>query len=1160
MANITLPDGTMLPEYALETTQQEVMKLLMAQVSANKKEFALYEKLVKNSAEQLKDNEKREEYQKEQADTLKDIHKDAKQGKSVFGASMIDAGAAANKLANSFIKLSVMAVGTAITGFGLLGKNALNLGGVIADLSEKGMGLDGVGDSTASTIASFNRLGLTTTEASDLMAKSSSTIAAIGQDSFLGVSQALAQATASGAKFGLNMNQLAEIAADDLEIRQKLGILDNLNAAQAAQRSAELYDSQMNAAKLLGKSIDDIRGASRQTLEENAEFALRVQSIGARLGDDVARGFTLTMEKGLGNLAASGLSQSLIDGIGNEIGAAVAFAGESGQELFRTLNYVNPELVKSVKNMNAMAKSNDPKVVAKVGEEMANFQATLLETAANMDSEDFDNLSSQLLAGSMGTAGVEFAKSLGELRIAAKKYGTTTAAEMNKLAEGAKQYDNAMAKFSGGISGLFNDMSGALGPALAGFATAFSTTMAALPEGAKNAKTYIDDSGAMIREYTDASGKLIKENVTDQMGITDVFKTVMGDISKQITEMFGDAEGGFTNLGDMLRQKVVPVIISFGQWFKDGGAKTIIDTFKLLGSVIAGVTRPFVAIAKAMTGDFAGAGETLAKSFTSLGGVIGTAIVGFVAFNKLLSAGKGVKSFFGKLGFGGGGNAASDTAGGQAGNAAAKGAGSFGKSIADIGKNLGKALKSLGKGLGDAVAGIADGIGKAAKSIGTGLGKAFGAILQGLAKGLTAFANPAILIGAGILGAAIVAIGAGIAGASWILGKALPTLAEGLRSFSDIDGMNLIKVGGGMAALGVGIAAFGAGSVVGALGNIVGGLLDSMNEFFGGTSIFDKVEEFGKYEFPKDRIENNAQALVAYAKAMAAAGGGAGAGGAGNLIGSIGEGLVKLFGGDTLLEKVQKFGEATINKDGIIKNAEAITAYGAAMGQLGAVDYPGATIGALLSDIGSGIVGLFGGDTPLEKMAEFGATNINAAGVMANSNAILAYALAMGELQHVNLDNLESATEDLMSDSSLKAFERLKEFGGLDIGAGGIVKNAAAINLYADALRNMTDLNPDNLLSISDAMAEINRNLISSASTNVTVTNDVGAVNGPSPLPPTPDPEDVNSVEGVNPQVNTSKDVGPPKPSSGGNASLADLIKKTNQKLDQLITINNKQL
>ena len=135
-------------------------------------------------------------------------------------------------------------------------------------------------------------------------------------------------------------------------------------------------------------------------------------------------------------------------------------------------------------------------------------------------------------------------------------------------------------------------------------------------------------------------------------------------------------------------------------------------------------------------------------------------------------------------------------------------------------------------------------LGKIIESLGALGESVISGVLTGLAKGLEAFAKPQIALGAVILGASITAIGAGIAGAAWIMGKLLPTLAEGLQGFADIDGDNLVRVGKGVAALGAGLAVFGVGGALGSVGNVIGSLVDGFGKLFGGKSQVEKLKEF----------------------------------------------------------------------------------------------------------------------------------------------------------------------------------------------------------------------------------------------------------------------------------------------------------------------------
>ena len=168
-------------------------------------------------------------------------------------------------------------------------------------------------------------------------------------------------------------------------------------------------------------------------------------------------------------------------------------------------------------------------------------------------------------------------------------------------------------------------------------------------------------------------------------------------------------------------------------------------------------------------------------------------------------------------------------------------------------------------------AGASDGLGKfgaGIKSILTGLGQGAGGliegILTGIANGIGAF-KPPVLIGAGVLAGAIIVIGGAVAAATWMMGKALPTFAEGLTAFNTVNGDNLKQVGIGAAALGVGLAAFGAGSALASAGSIISNIGDGLIKFFGGKTTLDRFREMAELA-PK--LKSGAEGIVTFTKAM----------------------------------------------------------------------------------------------------------------------------------------------------------------------------------------------------------------------------------------------------------------------------------------------------
>lgn len=225
---------------------------------------------------------------------------------------------------------------------------------------------------------------------------------------------------------------------------------------------------------------------------------------------------------------------------------------------------------------------------------------------------------------------------------------------------------------------------------------------------------------------------------------------------------------------------------------------------------------------------------------------------------------------------------------------------------------------------GGAGAAIGKNAAAAGGGIGKGLGNLGGGILKGIAGGLTAFANPQVAIGAAVVAGVILVIGAAIAGASWLLGKSLPTLVDGIRSFEEMDGTALKNAAEGMLSLAGAMAAFGAGSAVAGLGSMVGGITGAIGKLFGADDPLEQLKTFAAANIDKDKVKNNAEALTAFSIAMAKAGAGAGASGAGNAVGAIGNAIASFFGADTPLDQVKEFGEMELNTAQIEANANAI--------------------------------------------------------------------------------------------------------------------------------------------------------------------------------------------------------------------------------------------
>ena len=301
--------------------------------------------------------------------------------------------------------------------------------------------------------------------------------------------------------------------------------------------------------------------------------------------------------------------------------------------------------------------------------------------------------------------------------------------------------------------------------------------------------------------------------------------------------------------------------------------------------------------------------------------------------------------------------------------------------------------------------GIFAGIARALGGVGAGVGKAVGGFMGGIAG--AAIKGPAFVAAMGFLGAGIAAFMAAIAGGAWLASKTFPDIAESLKAFDNVDGANLKQVGLGMGALGLGLGAEGLGGAIGSVGNLVGAIADGIGGLFGvksgEDSLIAKMEKFGKVKLNHVNIKNNAEAMIAYGKAMAMGGAGKVLSAVSTLADGVLGGLGKALGAVPPLEALKTFSLVEIDKDKVKNNSEAMMEYAKAMA-LGAAASGAkglASLANIVTQVTDGLSKLIPGgkgtlDDQLSSMKKLSsATGIDAAKIKEVTKAMGWYAAAM---------------------------------------------------------------------------------------------------------------------------------------------------------------------
>jgi hypothetical protein len=781
-----------LPNYALESTQEKVLKALTLQGARDKGNIKALEDLVTGANKKAKDDKKAQTEadvdRNNQLDALKSINKNIKETGGT-GSNLNKFGTAVKFTAKEVFNFGATVLGGVSTAITSLFVQANSLGTEFGKLQMTGTGLDTAGMSALNLSTSLNALGFTTDQALSVMAEYAGVVQTVGRQAFIDVNKQFLQLTGSGTKLGLTLNQAADVLAEDLELRKMLGMIQDISTNKQAKLSAQLFAQQLQATTILGKSIDDIRGAAKAALDGNETVQLSILAATAGMDSDAAANFTNGLQKAAGDMAAVGVDQNIINSVIESALAPVAFMGEGGASLNKALTALDAaagsSLRAQVQAANAAKQRGDMDEFNRI---MNNFDDEMMKAASNLDENDLKQLLIQLPA--LGGASKDLALSLGQLRLASKNAANAQNASISALTKSATAFDNAQNQISSSFNMAMNNVSGALGAPMEALALAFSDEVVmrnklgelvnkqgdALVYSAEQIKEMgltgveagdaIKDMSHLTKEQQD---KLQKTN-----GIFGTFRNAMDKINEAFRKLFNPIEDGSNSIGNLaniIANKVNPYIEKFGEYVAEFiGSITAEDIeatidgvvlaltglwegLKLVGSVVKSVVGMFVDVDEQQVAvkDKDGnpvldeAGDVLMKSVKKIdiGGTIINGLIGLFAANLVR------KGFSTAL-------------------------------------NVG--MSGLMKKAGGMFGGKADdAVGGAAKSVGGGLGKGVGGFFKGIAAGLKTLGNPAAIKGAATL---------------LLVGGAIVVAGKGFQQFSELDWGTIGKGLAGMAGLG----------------------------------------------------------------------------------------------------------------------------------------------------------------------------------------------------------------------------------------------------------------------------------------------------------------------------------------------------------------------
>ena len=800
--NIPLGDGTnfQAPAWATETTLNAILSAIDVLAKTSEADKKALKQIAKDTAD---GNDVDKDLLAQinasgatQKNLLKEMEEGNKENRTMFSGLkglFLGLGATIGTLATSAF---LLAKG--------LGEDTRNLDG--------GLAIDLIDSNAINFSRNLRTLGISADDIAGKMGAASETIAVLGRNQYVDMTSAIMGLTGAGANFGKSLAEITDALDEDLALQQSAGILGNLNDGLQAKRSANLFEMQLKSTTMLGKSIDDIRNAGRDSITDNGSIQLLLQSMG-----EAGPKFQTAIQQMTGELSASGVSQGLINAMTNASLETVAFSTDAGTELFNALTILDGEakgldLTGTIKEINDLSKGT-PAQIEKAQKLMAGIAPSMREAAQAMSADQIESM--RVLLEQAGPLGQQLAVTFGQLGQAIPKPGV-----FNALVVASATLDNSMAMFNGALAGVTGNLTGAFATGITGFLDAFT-------RGAGD----LDEKG---NEITTGQASIFRTFSNAMMKINDAFTELWKNVNK--------TGGKFTSFSDMLQKKINPIITKMGTsiatWISNITVENISDyvdsmiyAFRTIAAIGSALYKAFSwTVGLLIDTDSVQKEDADGNPMVDNNGkpimedqfdLVGTIVNGFL----IATAYATVKQAFGGL-FAGGLSLASK--------------------IPGIGKlfGQGKAAEATGKSFGKGAAGML----------------AFGAAMAGIgvaAAGLTYSMKTLGEMEFGELAIGFVAIGAALALAAWGI------LAAGAAATVSSVGITALA----LAFLAIGVAAAGVGAAAAGISMLFDSAEENIAEQDAAVTNAERLAKLDSAE-----LESTATGITSIAKALSAFG------------------------------------------------------------------------------------------------------------------------------------------------------------------------------------------------------------------------------------------------------------------------------------------------
>lgn len=468
MAEVEGSDGNNynIPDFALEDTQEKILGIM-------KKTYKLSDSEIKNAQKALSNDNRNSKAQIDALNKLGADIKDAVDGKGSFLGGISDAAAGTVSVLGTLGGV----VGSVATGFGVLATSAAALaveltkgfGDAILPLAESGAAFGQLGKELKTTVPELMSFGLSVSEATGAIDGLRANFTILGADAGKQIIGTFMEITNLGSKYGKTQAEAIEFLQEEMATRQMLGFFQERGAAAEAAAAEEMLQTQINASKILGKSVRDL-AESIATLFNTDNYRASF----ARLGPDVAD----IMRKSFTVMDASGVGQEMLDGLAKAMTDPLTATGsDAAIEMFSALDLIAAQV--------------DPGASDEIRQNIQKFRdATAIgdEVAAEMYQKQIEDQTINLLGGINGleryqkaqleaqgeinTALLGVLANQNALRIASGRFRNEEEAELAKAAQTSSYFNNIIDLITGSFDTIYLSIKSGLAPGLEAFTNA----------------------------------------------------------------------------------------------------------------------------------------------------------------------------------------------------------------------------------------------------------------------------------------------------------------------------------------------------------------------------------------------------------------------------------------------------------------------------------------------------------------------------------------------------------------------------------------------------------------------------------------------------------------------------------------------------------------